>query len=234
MYKGSMELTRINKNIKLNFGIVLRGDGNSNTKLMSTFDKDSNRYFKITPYPFLTVDISRKDKQWSPNDSVVLSGMNKFLFQKALKTIHRKMIQSKDLFYYMNGELKVNKDLSKNCVTTVGLKGKTCQFIPLVVVDEENEQDGPYEGIVMMINTQSNYATMTFEELEYFIDYLERLDMNTLTLTFINTVKIKDLSAQNAFIENTIKKAFNKVLAMLTASAKEHKEKEEQHGDKEV
>ena len=81
----------------------------------------------------------------------------------------------------------------------VKVSQKTCLFMPAVIEDEETKEQ--FEGVVLMINSPDNYCYLTFEELEYLCDTLERLDFDTLTLQLINLISNYD----NKIEEETIK-----------------------------
>lgn len=188
MYKASMDLCQVTKHLKLKFGIILKGDTPNEFPIVSTFEKDGNQYLTIKPYPFITVDISnKKDRPWTPNQSFTISGMSKYLFTKRLREIRLDLMNDKELFFTRDGKLYVNQELAKKHAKPVPVgKGKTCLFIPIVVEDESSGDQ--YEGVSMMINSPENYSNFTFEEMEFLIDYLERLDLDSLTINFLNFV----------------------------------------------
>ena len=114
---------------------------------MSSFENNGNEYLTITPYPFITIDISnKKEKEWNPNQSFNISGMTKFLFTKRLREIAVEFKKERSLFFEREGKLYVNKGLAMKHRKLVPVgKGKTCLFIPVVVDDEETNDQ--YEGI---------------------------------------------------------------------------------------
>ena len=191
MYKASMELCQVTKYLKLKFGIILKGDVPNTIPMVSTFEKDGNQYLSIKPHPFITVDISNtKERPWTSNQSFTISGMSKYLFTKRLREIRMELLQDKELFFTRNGKLYVNQELAKKHAKPVPVgKGKTCLFIPIVVEDEVTGDE--FEGISMMINSPENYSNFTFEEMEFLIDYLERLDLDILTLNLLTFVMQK-------------------------------------------
>ena len=110
MQKVSMELCRITKHLKLKFGLVIKGDDEKSVPIISSFETNGNEYLTVTPYPFITVDISnKKEKEWSPNQSFNISGMSKFLFTKRLREIISEFKKEQKHFYEKEGKLYVNK-----------------------------------------------------------------------------------------------------------------------------
>lgn len=191
MYKVSMDLVQITKNLKLKFGIVIKGDDPNQLPIMSTFETNGNSFLLLKPHPFITIDISnKKEKEWSTNQSFNISGMSKYLFTKRLRELHRNLREDKELFYTRNGKLCVDTERAKSHAKPIPVGGnKTVLFIPIVVEDEYTHD--LFEGVSMMINTPDNYSNITFEEMEYLIDYLERIDMENLTVNFLNLVLVK-------------------------------------------
>ena len=82
MYKGSIELGRISASLKLKFNLVLRGDDNMSspykhqTKLINKFSMGGETYLKITPYPYITLElITANDKMegYNPNSQITFN-----------------------------------------------------------------------------------------------------------------------------------------------------------------
>ena len=227
MKKVSMELTRINKHLKIKYGLVIQGDANS-IPIISSFENNGNEYLTITPYPFITIDISnRKEKDWNPNQSFNISGMTKFLFTKRLREISIEFRKEKNLFFEQEGKLYVNRDLAiaHKKLVPVG-KGKTCLFIPVVVDDEETHDQ--YEGISMMINTPDNYSNITFEEFEFLIDFIERTDLSVLTMQFMNTTLLLNLQKALKCDTKELEKGIMLVAQRLYKIEQEHVKKLEE------
>lgn len=232
MQKINMELTRITKKIKLRFSLIIEGDNPKENPIMSSFNKDGNRYLTVNPYPYITVDISdKKERPWSPNQSFTLSGLTKFIFVKRLKELRYSIIKEKDLFFTYNGKLCLNKELvekRKDTLTKLIKVGqnKVCLFMPVVV----NDEDDQYEGVSMMINTPDNYANLTFEELEFFIDYLEKLDLENLAINFLNLVVLKsghkDTTKKLSNIYNGIQYTVHEIKSKLKEDKEDDYEKD--------
>ena len=173
-------------------------------QLMNKFSISGNTYFKVNPYPTVTIEISSnvdKNEAWNTNRSITLNKMSRFQFVKRLKTIISSFTEIKNLFYYQNGRLCIDKSIAGSIRDMVKVSQKTCLFMPSVIEDEETKDQ--FEGVVFMINSPENYCYLTFEELEYLCDTLDRLDFDTLTLQLINLISNYD----NKITEETIKPA---------------------------
>lgn len=186
MYKVSMDLGRVTKYLKLKFSIAI--ESNQFMPLISKFNIDGNDYLKISPIPMVSLEIKSnvdRNEKWNPNRTITLTKMSKFIFCKRLDEIIEAFRKEKNLFYYQENELKLNKELSKKVREYVRIGTKVCGFQPVVVPDEETQD--LFEGAVLMINSPDNYCFLTFEELEYLSNYLSNLDMDSLSLQLINT-----------------------------------------------
>lgn len=201
MYKVNLELGKINKYMKMKFGVVIKSE-QQHMQLMNKFSISGNTYFKVNPYPTVTIEISSnvdRNEAWNTNRSITLNKMSRFQFIKRLKTIIHSFTEIKSLFYYQDGKLCIEKSIAENIRDMVKVSQKTCLFMPAVIEDEETKEQ--FEGVVLMINSPDNYCYLTFEELEYLCDTLERLDFDTLALQLINLISNYD----NKIEEETIK-----------------------------
>ena len=201
MYKVNLELGKINKYMKLKFGIVINSE-QSNLQLLSKFSMNGNTYFRINPYPMVTIEISSntdRGEGWNSNRSVTLNKMTRFQFVNRLRTIIKSFKEIKSLFYYQNDKLCIDKDIANSIRDMVKVSQKTCLFMPSVIEDEETKEQ--FEGVVFMINSPDNYCYLTFEELEYLCDTLNRIDFDAITLQLINLIS----NYNNKIEEETIK-----------------------------
>lgn len=208
MYKATIELAKINRMMKLKFGLIIRSDNEikyPSTKLVNKFTYYGNDYIKISPNPFVVIDISssmNSGEGYNTNQSVSLNRYYLFRFIQGLRKILTNFIECKNLFYYKENQLVVNDDLANKIMITVHTQTtKTIRMRPCVVPDEEN-QEMVYEGCIFYINSMDNFAYVTYTEMEYLLWELSHINMNELSMQVINTVKLfenqssKDLKAQ--------------------------------------
>lgn len=193
MYKASIELARINKSLKLKFGLIIESDDEKKNyqKIVSKFNYAGNDYLRINPKPFVAVDISSKrDEGWSSNQSFNLTKPSLFLFKRAFYTLLNEYKSYKDLFYYENDCLMYNQKYTKDiCKDIIACGNKHIKIVPCVVYDEEIENKA-YEGCALFINTRDNFVYITYTEMEYFYDCLAHVNMDELSLQLINTVAL--------------------------------------------
>ena len=77
-------------------------------------------------------------------------------------------------------------------------------LLPSVVEDPENHVQ--YEGITFMINELSNYAKITYQEFESMVEYIDRLDFDSLAIQLVNTALLMRSSkpiAETSLIEKS-------------------------------
>ena len=192
MNKASIEIARINKTLKVNFGLILQSETEiknpSFGKLINKFNYLDNSFIKVTPRPFVTLDISSgKDKNdgWSANQSVNLNKQSLFSFLCAVRKLLKAFKEVKDLFYYEDGKLVLNNDEAKKVTESVISNNKHIRMQHCVVPSDENDTVF-YEGIVLFINTYDNYTYITYNELLYLEYELSHIDMVSLSMQLIS------------------------------------------------
>lgn len=191
MQKATIELFKVHKNFKVKFSLITKDDDpNSFQKLLNKFNYKGNEYIKITPHPFITIDITTKEDKkdgWNSNQSFNMNRKELFSFIMKLKNLVRNFISHKSLFYYdQNGLLMVNQQEANNIKETIIAGNKRILMQPCVVDNEEDKQR--YEGMFLFINSIDYYSYLTYFEMQYLIQELDRIDINALTLNLINTV----------------------------------------------
>ena len=197
MYKATIEIGRINKSMKLKFGLVIRSDESSVYKsqpLVSKFNFGGNDYIKLNPNPFVILDISssyiNKGESWSSNQTVSLNRYYLFRFLQGLKKLINDFQTYKNLFYYKNNELIVNNDVADNITISIPTaNSKTVMMKPCVVPDEESSTHSVYEGCIFYINNMENFAYLTYTEIEYLYYELSKIDMTTISMQIISIVE---------------------------------------------
>lgn len=199
MYKIILDLGPINKMMKLKFNLMIEHENQvkqainrQDTRTISSFMMGGTEYLKLTPFPYVSIDISKtsdRGDKWNPNLTANLNSAGMFIMQKKLKQI-LSGFQVKNLFYKQDGRLYVNQSVASQMVEYIRLPNKTLKVMYAVVKDEEN-QEIEYEGVVLMINTSDNYCFLTYDELEYLIYALSKVDIHVLSLQAIQLYMMK-------------------------------------------
>jgi len=170
-------------------------------ELVSKFNYNGNKYLKIRPHPFITIDISSsidKGEGWSANQSVNLNRKDLFLIIQKLKKIYDEFTNEKDLFYYDDeNHLKVDQVLADkhkeiyNCSN-----GKSLWMQHCVVQNEEDNLE--YEGIFLCINSVDYFSYFTYTELGFMISVLSEINMTELSMQMILMAKFTEsMKAEN-------------------------------------
>ena len=195
MYKASIEIGRVNKMMKIKFGLVIKSDEETKfkaNKLVSKFSYSGNDYLRINPNPYIILDITSfmdKGEGWSSNRTVTLNRYYLFRFLQGLKRLINDFHNCKNLFYYRSDELVVNNSVADSITISIPTAGsKTILMKPCVVPDEESSTGNVYEGCIFYINNMENFAYLTYTEMEYLFYELSKIDMNTLSLQLITIV----------------------------------------------
>ncbi len=189
MFKAAIELGRINSQMVVKFNIILdEDDDKSHIRTINKFTMRGNTYLNITPHPWISIDIGgrrrKSDDEYDPNNSVALTRPYVINVCRMIERAIESM-STEDLFFYRDGLLYINKEVaSRRCLFKTSLKvGKYVAMCPMVINDG-NEQ---YEGLGFLINTTANFAAMTLDEAGYLLDLLRNTDMNSLSLSLLNS-----------------------------------------------
>lgn len=203
MYKATIEIAKINKGLKVKFGLVVQSESENKliyNKLVSKFNYLGNNYLKINPKPFITLDISSnttKTEGWSSNQFVNLNKQSLFLFNRALYRLIQEYKEIRDLYYYENNKLCVNNKASEKITKDIISNNKHIRLQPCVVYSDDNDEKY-YEGCMLCINTYDNFVYITYSEMEYLYYELSHIDLISLSLSLLQIVNIyKDEEAEH-------------------------------------
>lgn len=235
MYKVTYSLGRINRYVNLKFSITLRNSkGVDNVKRSNM---NGNQYLFINGlYPSLTIELSDELKDdstriWSTNRLVNLSKFTAIAFVKSGRFLLEKFKSLKNLFGYQDDVLLANKDLAwENREIIQADYGKVIMLLPSVVEDPDNHVQ--YEGITFMINELSNYAKITYQEFESMVEYIDRLDFDSLAIQLVNTALLMRSSIPSIVKSSMIEKT-EEVNELPVEIESQISEKEMQEGESE-
>lgn len=197
MYKASIDLFRIGKSMRVKFGLIIHGDKEDKiNRLINKFNYMGNDYFKVSPTPFITLDISdnnTKTEGWCSNNMVNLNRYGLYRFVSNLKRLVYDMNNpaNQGLYFISNGHKVVNKNIVNSCRKTFRVSNdKVISIEPCVVIDENVE----YDGCIFYINSYSFYTYLTLEEMEYLLNELNKINLDSLSLNLIQLLKINDFN----------------------------------------
>ena len=168
MYKASIELSKINKGLKLKFGLIIESgtDKKEINKLVSKFEYNGNSYIKINPRPFVTLDISSmtsKSEGWSTNQVINFNKIGLFMFIRNLEYLIKQFKEIKALYYYENGILKVDNKYADK-LTMRGVTNNKYWIMRPCVVPDDDIADKTYEGCIFCISTEIKRMSPLFRQ----------------------------------------------------------------------
>lgn len=227
MLRGTIEIAKVNSSFRVKFGLIL-DEGptatfvkKSHTDIVSRYKFNGNDYFKLSPNPFLVFDITSKEDRKNKDrngHSVTINRRGLFLFIQKLRVYIRKYKEIKELFYYEDHELKVNREYMNSCILNfVGNNNRRVFMYPCVITDEENDSI-QYEGSFFCINSYSNYACLTYTEMEYLLYELEKVDMTQLSIAMLMLNKQYEDLPTNEATGNVIIPQDEEVLSSVNIS----------------
>lgn len=195
MQKANIELFKVHNSCKVKFSLIIKDEKNDQyNQLVSKFNFAGNDYLKITPYPFITVDITTKidkNEPWSNNRTFNLNRRELYIFIGKLNQLYNRFITEKSLFYYDEKQiLHVNTELSNKFKEYVICGNKTI-LLQACVVEIGNTHE-LYEGIFLSVNSIDYFTYLTYSDIGYFLYELKRINMSDLTMQLINTVLLKE------------------------------------------
>ena len=149
----------------------------------------------INIHPYVTIDFtSYNDITEAKNSGVYISNAcklylnkyNLFLFIHHLRKIERDFIANKDLYYYSNNKLILNKEVGERISIQIPIGDKIVMMKPIVVEVGGGQKE--HEGILLALNDLSYSTTLTYTEMNYLLFILNKLDIDNIAINMINLV----------------------------------------------
>ena len=192
MFRLKQQLAKINK-LDISFNIIIEDEKTTKLETMNhtepklsvrKYKISENRFLDVTFNGYISLDISRAEDSSegrSPARRITLNKFDTFRLLKVLNILKEEFINIKDLFVYDSSHnLSFNRNYSgkidKKIVTS---NNKAILIIPSTVPDKYKETI-MHEGIILSINTIDNYVYLNFEEMEYLIYILNKIDFDIL------------------------------------------------------
>lgn len=188
MTKISVDIASIGK-MKLKCNLIVDEDESKykHHRTINKFKFNGSDYLKISPNPYLTIDISKtadkSDINWNSNNVVTINKISLFVLQRKIKKLI-KNFSIPDLFFIKDNKLYLNKKVSLANGEIVRTANKTIKMLYCVVSD--NNDVNEYEGIAFMINSIDNICFLTYDELEYLYYELSNINMQQMALYMLN------------------------------------------------
>ena len=193
MYKSSIDIGSINKEMKVTFNIIISEENDinnqqknaNNFKTISRFIYNGADYLKFSPRPYLTIAMRRYgDVMSDKNCYININKLNLFvLIQRVKKMIENFKVE--DLFFVKNKRLNLNVEKAQSLIQVMKTNDKSIAMV-YCVIEDENNRDIQYEGISFMINDISHSTLITYDELLYMYHMLSTINMDVLSMELIN------------------------------------------------
>lgn len=185
-----MQIQKINRGVSLKFSIVIKNDSaDPKLQTISTSLFNGNLYTRLSPYPNLIIDLGNELRErggtWNANSQILLDPLHAYRFAKRGRSLLKSFVERKDLFLYEGNVLTLNQTAAKECEVVIPCEfSKTTYIKPVVIRDYDMNVE--CEGVMLMVNDVSNFATLSFEEFEFLIYTIGRLDFASTTASIMN------------------------------------------------
>lgn len=139
-----------------------------------------------TPKVFLNIQIMEHSSMKGTNYRDRWIGMDPkgmYRLKETLKKLYMGF-QTKDLFFYENDVLKVNQEMINKRAETIPVGDKILKF-GYAVIKDIDYGTGDFEGIVIFVNNYNIYMTLTYLEVGFMIDELEKLNLTQIGFRLI-------------------------------------------------
>jgi len=175
-----------------------------NTASITKKEIPGSSLYDITIFPYITLEICNyEDKKEAIYDGVhinispklKLNRYNLYLFIGLLKKIEKDFVEKKNLYYYSNGRLVLNNEVSKDVSIETSIGDSGVIIYPTVISVGGGEKE--HEGISLSIRDLSNTVYLTYTEIGYLRYTLSKIDMDNIAIKLIQLVgenKIKKLT----------------------------------------
>lgn len=220
MYKLSTDLCYVNRCLRLRVCVIYKDK--LNKEKISKTNFNGNDYLTIKTYPYLSLEISNETERketWNYQKTINLDRFGMFKFVDSTKPLIESFTKEKGLFFYdMNKRLHVNKELANKNSITISLSfSRSIWLSPIVVRDRDSNIE--MEGIVMCFDSIANYVTLTYDEFRFLVDYVEKLDLESIGLqliTFAEVTKNKSFTKIDELVTEQIPESSNKPKDSIT------------------
>lgn len=192
--RTSVDLPRVNKQFEWKVNALITAPSQNPAKwkdfvaytTRSTPGAISHNY---VPRVFLTIQIlelGHMKGTFYRDRWINLDPPGVYRFKKTLQKIYDGF-QTKDLYFYDNGALKLNQEISKDKIETIPAGDKTLK-IGYTTINDVDHGTGDFEGIIIFVNNYGIYMTLTYFELGFMLDELKKLNLTQMGFNMIRSV----------------------------------------------
>ena len=203
MYKASVNLGKINDDMHLKLGVMLKSDDEYkitskkyDSKTISYYSYAGGEGLRINPVCYLTIDISKsasdKFDDWNPNTTVNLNGRAIFDLKYAIDKLLDNIAEIPDLYFIKDNILYIDKDKMESIsqVIKVNNQSKYIRLLPTIIMDgdsifESGRDLSRREAVAFMINSPDNFCILSFIDLKYLRDRLDKINLYEMAMQII-------------------------------------------------
>lgn len=181
------------KPVKISYPIVTLGKlavrfhlklFDQNSRVHNEFNFENKDYVRIDTKPFVTLEPISEEGVWAPGRTLIVSNRNIFALIKGLKEA-KQVLYEKDVFATKNGELILYNDVAEQNRVVIRIPF-TKQAVAIRAAVVRGSDDITYEGVILLINDDNNFAYLTIDELESLIYNISRIDFNVYSQMLLN------------------------------------------------
>lgn len=210
MYKISYTIGKVNPQMILRLSFIITEDSDPKpnynqkfTPLVEKFDFQGTKIMRFNPKPYVSIELNPNDNEKNPNAKVNMNRYGIFCLIQALEKMKRQFIGIKDLYYYYDGRLTIDKNKAENIVNVIDINNKKIMLQPVVV---EDQYSGAHEGIAFVINSYENFCYLTYGEMEYLRYTLSELDIDDIVLHLMSLIRQSGKAPTPEMIKESIPK----------------------------
>lgn len=224
MIRISMELFKVTPSFKATFGLIVKNDiyNNNHTQkdVINKFSIDGNKYIQLSPYPFITFDLSDKiDKR----DGMYLSNrftvtrISLFNFINSVKKSINILENNKsDLYMYDDNDiLQIDIDRANSSRVVFNTNNKNIIIQPTVVIRNTDTNEIRTLGVFLAVSKFDIFTLLSLSELKYLLYELEKVNFSELSMTAIllfNSMEENDKKEYKVFNKEPINEISETVL----------------------
>jgi hypothetical protein len=193
LYRIIYEYGKINSELKLSFGILHNTEKALNLHgidICRISEMPDATTIRLHPAPFLILGFKTPSRNVKNSFSAfTLNRFGKFNFTQAMKKMCRDFVANRDLYFYYNKELRINDVVARKIISSFKIGDKFIKLEPAIIANDDIQA---HEGILLSVNTDSNYCTLTFAEMEYLINVLDSINLDLMALHLLNYIKDRE------------------------------------------
>jgi hypothetical protein len=173
------------KNLFLRMHVKLYDDiGGIRQEAVDVFEFNNQRYMRVTPQGYLTLELKFRDESWSRDKSVTIGESNILRVKRGLSKFIGNIYDGGIFKVDSRGRpILIGSEVEKNKVVIPISSSSLIEFEPMIVLDANSIS---YEGCRLFINNRGNYIDLNIEQLETLHYHVETIDLYSYKMDLLN------------------------------------------------